>query len=91
MSSIVRPEFPISNNFTIKTEAGYVYNRVEDELSASGRWNKEKIAIAPTWAVHTSSWIAPEFRLLATYLVDSPFDEEAESEVLIGAQAEVSW
>lgn len=88
VSAMVRPIFPVSENFFIATEFGTVYNNWD-----GGSWNQGKATIAPTWIIGTGSGPAPEIRLLASYVNNAwnVDDVESESDFIVGLQADMWW
>ncbi|EEX37068.1 maltoporin [Vibrio metschnikovii] len=87
-SAMIRPSFPISNNFFIATEAGFQYNKWEDANGLGDDATNYKFTIAPTIIVPTGFGPAPEIRFLATYLDGSQRDK---SDLLVGIQADMWW
>ncbi|CAM3682764.1 Maltoporin precursor [Vibrio aerogenes CECT 7868] len=88
LSAMVRPTFPVSQNFSIVTEAGYQYNRWEDASGSGDHATNYKLTVAPTIVVPTGFGPAPEIRFLATYLDGSMRDK---ADLLVGIQADMWW
>jgi maltoporin len=82
-SAMVRPTFPVSENFYIQSEIGYAYKNWN-----GGTWYERKITVAPTFVMGTGSGPAPEVRFLASYL---PEANSGKGDTVIGVQADVWW
>ena len=80
MSAMVRPTFPVTDNFYIATEAGYAYKNWN-----GGSWIEQKLTIAPTIVMGTGKGPAPEIRFLATYMPQS------DDNIIVGVQTDVWW
>ncbi|USD67059.1 carbohydrate porin [Vibrio sp. SCSIO 43136] len=87
-SAMIRPSFPISQNFFIATEAGYQYNKWEDAAGVGDDQTNYKLTLAPTVIVPSGFGPAPEIRFLATYLDGSARDK---ADLLVGIQADMWW
>ncbi|NAX39126.1 maltoporin, partial [Vibrio sp. V26_P1S5P106] len=87
-SAMVRPSFPISQNFFVATEAGFQYNKWEDQYGVGDNATNYKLTVAPTVIVPTGFGPAPEIRFLATYLDGSKRDN---SDLIVGIQADMWW
>ncbi|MCL9774101.1 carbohydrate porin [Vibrio methylphosphonaticus] len=89
-SAMVRPTIPVSQHFYLQGEAGYVYNNWN-----GNSWKQTKYTVAPTFILPTSLGVAPEVRLLATYLPESWTSKDskgdAASDFIVGFQADVWW
>ena len=89
-SAMVRPTIPVSQHFYLQGEAGYVYNNWN-----GNSWKQTKYTVAPTFILPTSLGVAPEIRLLATYLPESWTSKDskgdAASDFIVGFQADVWW
>ena len=83
MSAMIRPTFPVSDNFYIATEAGYAYKNWD-----GGSWIEQKFTIAPTITIGTGKGPAPEIRFLASYLPQKNDDGDY---VVVGIQTDVWW
>jgi len=88
-SAMVRPVFPIADNFSIATEVGYVYNYMEAADGNGGSWIQQKVTVAPTWTIGTGMGPAPEIRLLGTYLPQGGADQDGD--FIVGMQADMWW
>ncbi|ABM02407.1 maltoporin [Psychromonas ingrahamii 37] len=88
LSAMVRPIFPVSNNFFVATEFGAMYTNWN---GASG--NQAKATIAPTWIIGTGAGPAPEIRLLASYVNNAwnVDDVDSKSDIIVGLQADMWW
>jgi maltoporin len=90
VSAMVRPTMSISDHFYLQGEVGYVYNRWGQDS-----WKQSKYTIAPTFILPTSLGVAPEIRLLATYLPESWTNKDAkgnpDKDFIVGFQADVWW
>jgi len=86
-SAMIRPSFPVTQNFSIQIETGYQYNNSEDVDGIGDDSDIYKITLAPTIIVQSGFGPAPEIRFLTTYLNGS----ERESDVLVGIQADMWW
>jgi maltoporin len=82
-SAMVRPTFPVSENFYVQSEIGYAFKNWN-----GGTWYEEKITIAPTFVMGTGTGPAPEVRFLASYL---PQANGGDGDTVIGVQADVWW
>ncbi|WP_435237590.1 carbohydrate porin [Psychromonas sp. PT13] len=80
MSAMIRPTFPVADNFYIQTEVGYAYKNWD-----GSSWIEQKLTIAPTIVMGTGSGPAPEVRFLASYLPQS------DDNIVFGVQADVWW
>ncbi|MGB5446619.1 MAG: carbohydrate porin [Psychromonas sp.] len=80
LSAMIRPTFPVSDNFYIQTEAGYAYKNWN-----GGSWIEQKLTIAPTFVMGTGTGPAPEVRFLASYLPQS------DDNIVFGIQTDVWW
>ncbi|EGQ7851337.1 carbohydrate porin [Vibrio vulnificus] len=87
-SAMIRPSFPVAQNFFIATEAGFQYNKWEDSNGVGDDATNYKLTVAPTIIVPTGFGPAPEIRFLATYLDGSMRDK---ADVLVGIQADMWW
>ena len=88
MSAMVRPTYNASPNFFVATELGIQHSGYENADGSSGTANDYKFTIAPTMVIHTGMGPAPEIRFLATYLDGT---ERANSDVIVGIQADMWW
>ncbi len=88
MSAMVRPTYNASPNFFVATEFGVQHSGYENADGSSGTANDYKFTIAPTMVIHTGMGPAPEIRFLATYLDGT---ERAESDIIVGIQADMWW
>jgi len=86
-SAMVRPSFPVKQNFFIATEFGYQYNQWEDKNGSGDNATQYKASIAPTIIVPTGMGPAPEIRFLATYLDGDKRDKD----FIVGIQADMWW
>ncbi|MCJ2376298.1 carbohydrate porin [Vibrio sp. ZSDZ34] len=90
VSAMVRPTIPVSQHFYLQGEAGYVYNNWGGDS-----WKQTKYTIAPTFILPTSLGVAPEVRLLATYLPESWTSKDTQGnpdkDFIVGIQADVWW
>ncbi|WED23885.1 carbohydrate porin [Vibrio sp. JC009] len=82
-SAMVRPTFPVSENFYVQTEFGYAYKNWN-----GGTWFEKKATIAPTFVMGTGTGPAPEVRILASYL---PEANGGDGDVVFGVQTDVWW
>lgn len=82
-SAMVRPTFPVSENFYIQSEIGYAYKNWN-----GGTWFEKKITVAPTVVMGVGQGIAPEIRFVASYL---PEANDGDGDTIVGIQADVSW
>lgn len=89
-SAMVQPTFPVSKNFFIASQLGYVYNHVEDASGNTSHSDVGKVTVAPTWTINTGMGPAPEIRLLATYLTDSGTNA-GKHDFIVGMQADMWW
>lgn len=87
-SAMIRPSFPVAQNFFIATEAGFQYNKWEDANGVGDDATNYKLTVAPTIIVPTGFGPAPEIRFLATYLDGSMRDK---ADILVGIQADMWW
>ncbi|NUY57728.1 carbohydrate porin [Salinivibrio sp. EAGSL] len=87
VSAMVRPTFPISENLSFVTEAGYLQNHGEDAAGNTTDSYDYKLTAAPTFKVDTGFGPTPELRLLATYING----DERDSDVIMGIQADMWW
>jgi maltoporin len=85
VSAMIRPTFPVSDNFFVQTEFGTVYNNWD-----GSSWNQQKATLAPTWIIGTGTGPAPEIRLLATY-VNNAWTVDEGSDIIVGVQADMWW
>ena len=83
MSAMIRPTFPVADNFYVQTEAGYAYKNWN-----GSSWIEQKLTIAPTFVMGTGSGPAPEIRFLASYLPQKTDDGDY---IVFGVQADVWW
>ncbi|CAK3729038.1 maltoporin [Vibrio sp. 10N.286.55.E10] len=91
VSAMVRPTFPISENFFIATEAGYMYN-YEDRNGESKNSYDYKLTVAPTLVVHSGFGPSPEIRFMASYLDGEMQDGTGkEGDFVVGIQADMWW
>lgn len=86
-SAMVRPSFPVVENFFIATEFGYQYNNWKDASGSGDNATQYKATIAPTIIVPTGMGPAPEIRFLATYLDGDKRDKD----FIVGIQADMWW
>jgi len=90
-SAMVRPTFPVSDNFFIATEFGAQYAYAEDANGNQAyQGNNAKATIAPTWIIGTGQGPAPEIRLLGTYL-NHAATNEGDGDFIVGLQADMWW
>ncbi|MCG6201098.1 carbohydrate porin [Psychromonas antarctica] len=89
MSAMIRPTFPVSDNFMVATEFGTQYNHYEGD-GYQGSGNNAKITIAPTWVIGTGQGPAPEIRLLGTYL-NHAGTNNGDDDFIVGIQADMWW
>ncbi|WP_030070720.1 carbohydrate porin [Halomonas alkaliantarctica] len=87
-SAMVRPTFPISDNLDFITEVGYQYNHEKDASDTTSSSYDYKLTVGPKLKVDTGFGPIPEIRFLATYLDG---DQRAESDILVGIQADMWW
>lgn len=85
-SAMIRPTFPVSENFFVQTELGAVYNNWD-----GSSWNQQKVTVAPTWIIGTGTGPAPEIRLLASYVNNSWTVDDGGADVIVGLQADMWW
>ncbi|MGR5319696.1 carbohydrate porin [Vibrio sp. DNB22_19_1] len=91
VSAMVRPSFPVAQNFFIATEGGMMYN-YEDRNGESNSSYDYKLTVAPTMVVSSGFGPNPEIRLLASYLGGE--DREGNSkdgDFIVGFQADMWW
>ncbi|KJY86935.1 maltoporin [Vibrio neptunius] len=87
-SAMLRPTFPVSQNFFIATEAGYQYNHAESVSDVTTTSYDYKFTVAPTINVNTGFGPVPELRFLATYLDGDTRDK---ADLIVGIQADMWW
>ncbi len=91
VSAMVRPTFPVSENFFIATEAGYMFN-YEDRNGESKDSYDYKLTVAPTIVVHSGFGPSPELRFLASYLDGETNDGKGkDGDFILGFQADMWW
>lgn len=95
LSAMARITAPVSQHFYMQGEVGYEYQQWGDLSDTNEAATQSKISIAPTFILPTSVGVAPEIRLLATYLPQSWTNKndagELEDDFIIGFQADVWW
>lgn len=91
VSAMVRPTFPISDNFFVATEAGYMFN-YEDRNGESKDSYDYKLTVAPTMVVHSGFGPSPEIRFLMSYLDGEKQDGTGkDGDFIVGIQADMWW
>ncbi|CAK4075032.1 carbohydrate porin [Vibrio sp. 16] len=91
VSAMVRPTFPVSDNFFIATEAGYMFN-YEDRNGEKADSYDYKLTIAPTMVVSSGFGPNPEIRFLASYLDGQDRDGNGkDGDFIVGIQADMWW
>ncbi|WP_369433681.1 carbohydrate porin [Psychromonas sp. MME1] len=90
-SAMIRPTFPVFDNFFIATEFGVSHAYAEDSNgNETYKGNNAKATLAPTWIIGTGQGPAPEIRLLGTYL-DHAGTNNGDSDFILGLQADMWW
>lgn len=85
LSAMIRPIFPVSENFFVQTEFGTVYNNWN-----GGSWNQQKATIAPTYIIGTGLGVDPQIRFMATY-VNNAWSVDEGSDIILAVQTTVNW
>lgn len=85
VSAMIRPIFPVSDNFFVQSELGTVYNNWN-----GGSWGQQKATIAPTYIIGTGLGVDPQVRFMASY-VNNAWSVSEGSDIILAVQTTVNW
>jgi len=91
LSTVIRPVYKWGENLKTLIEVGYFEKTAADGKKDSG----SKFTIAQAWTAGRGYWARPEIRFYASYFTDyenaNTFGDGNDTEINLGAQAEVWW